>query len=298
VPEQIVFTLAFGARRFGEMAMGLGRSLSLIGDPTPRAILTDIDGFDWERYFPLVIRRSIPREETFWAKFAALEYTDASRVLFIDSDCLAFKRLGPVFDAFAGAPIGVQGIEATEGSWYDKSVPDVCASEGVPFLPKFNGGLLYYERSPELQRVIDESKAIAARYDEIGWRRFSGPHARGVVPEEPCISLAMARTSIGRLLPDQVNFQNSGVGLVGKLRMDVMRNECRYLCRRYDMEYVEPYVFHAHFYSKFLIYWRQLRALEKLEQYEDRHPFGYMSGAHKLSRSIQRRWLKVAYKVK
>jgi len=266
VADRIVFTLAFGNRRFGEMALGLARSLALIGDTTPRAILTDMDGIEWERYFDIVIRRKVSREETFWMKFAALEHTDAQQVLFIDSDSLAFKRLDPIFDAFAGAPLGVQGILATDGEWYDRPVVDICKIEGIPALPKFNGGMIYYERHPETYELFRVARDIGEHYDETGFRRFSGPHAKGAVPEEPCIGLALARTGLGRVLPERSNFHNSAVGLVGKLHLDVRKNECHYLCRRYDLEYVEPYVFHAHLYSKFLIYWRQLKALERLEK--------------------------------
>ncbi|AIE85512.1 hypothetical protein [Fimbriimonas ginsengisoli] len=296
--DRLVFTLAFGARRFGEMAMGLGRSLSLIGDTTPRAILTDIDGFDWGRHFDLVIHKSVAREETFWAKLYALEVTDAQKILFIDGDSLVFKRLDPIFDAFEGASFGVQGIQATDGEWYDKDVREVLAAEHVSSLPKFNGGLLYYERTPETARLIQEARAIGERYDEIGWRRNANRHSKGVIADEPCIGLAIAKTGIGRVAPDTENFHNSAVGLVGRLRMDVRRAECRYLCRRYDLQYVEPYIFHAHLYSKFLVYWRQLAYLEKFDRYADRHPFGYMSFWHKQSRSIQRRWLKTVWRIR
>lgn len=291
--ERLVFTLAFGHRRFGEMAMGLGRSLSLIGDTNRRAILTDIDGFDWERHFDVVIRKSVAREETFWAKLYALDCTDADEVLFIDGDSLAFKRLDPIFDAFSGAAFGVQAIMADSGEWYDNDIAKVCKNEGVSAIPKFNGGLLYYRRGDEVKALIDEARACGERYDEIGWRRNANRHSKGVIADEPCISLAMARTGIGRVVPDTTNFHNSGVGLVGKLHMNVLRNECRYLCRRYDLQLVEPYIFHAHLYSKYLIYWRQLKMLEKLDQYADAHGFGYMSPGHKLARSIQKRILRM-----
>jgi hypothetical protein len=292
---RIVFTAAVGARRYGEMAMGLVRSLSLIGDPTPRAILTDIEGFAWERYFDVVIRASVPREEAFLTKLMALERTGARKILFVDADCLAFKRLAPIFEAFDGAPVGVQGLRISSGSWYQRDIAELCQIEGIASLPKFNSGVLYYERTPDARAVVDEARRVAERYDETGFSRQVGGRDRGAVPDEPCLALAMARTGVGRVVPEVANFQNSGVGLVGPLRLSVRRNECRYLCRRYALEYVEPYIFHAHFYSSFLVYWQQLRALEKLERYEDRHPFGYMSPAHKLSRSVQRRLIKVVH---
>ena len=100
--DRIVFTLAFGHRKFAEMALGLGRSLRLIGDTTRRVVLTDLDDYPWEKSFDQVIRLKVPTEDLGWAKLYALEHTDAKRVLFIDGDGLAFKRLDPIFDAFAG----------------------------------------------------------------------------------------------------------------------------------------------------------------------------------------------------
>jgi hypothetical protein len=285
--DRIVFTLAFGHRKFAEMALGLGRSLRLIGDTTKRVVLTDLEGYPWEKSFDQVIYLKVPAEDLWWAKLYALDHTDANKVLFIDGDSLAFKRVGPIFDAFEGAPFGVQGEVVSKGSWYGPDIADVCEKAGVKELVKFNGGLMYYGRGPELDKVVAEAKAVAADAARYGWRL-----SRGVPADEVCLSVAMARTGIGRGVPEESNFSNSGVGLVGRLRMDVMRNECEYLCRRYSLQRVEPYILHAHFHKSFFIYWRQLRKLAWLERYEETHRYGYMSPLQKLDRSIQRRVLK------
>jgi hypothetical protein len=285
--DRIVFTLAFGHRKFAEMALGLGRSLRLIGDTTRRVVLTDLDDYPWEKSFDQVIRLKVPMEDLWWAKLYALDHTDAKRVLFIDGDSLAFKRVDPIFDAFAGAPFGVQGVVANQGSWYGPDISEVCQKAGVKELVKFNGGLLYYERGEELNRLVEEAKAVAADAERYGWRL-----SRGVPADEVCLSVAMARTGIGIGVPEESNFSNSGVGLIGKLRMDVMRNECEYLCRRYTLQRVEPYVFHAHFFKSYFVYWRQLKRLAWLEEYEAKHRYGYMSPLQKFDRSIQRRILK------
>ncbi len=287
-----MFTLAFGHPRFAEMAMGLGRSLKLIGDTTPRAVLTDIDGFPWERAFDIVIRRKVPPQDIWWSKLYAREETDAKRILFLDGDCLAFKRLDPIFEAFAGAPFGVQGVLKSEGEWYGPDISEVAAKAGVPGMVQFNGGLMYYEPGPELDRLVEEAKRISAEGERYGWRL-----SRGVPADEVCLSLAMATTGLGRHVPDESDFSNSAVGLVGPLRMDVMRRECNYICRRHNLQYVEPFVFHAHFYSKFLIYWKQLETLKRLEDYEQNHPFGYMAPTHKLRRSLEKRILKLRNKL-
>lgn len=285
--DRIVFTLAFGHRKFAEMALGLGRSLRLIGDTTRRVVLTDLDDYPWEKSFDQVIRLKVPMEDLWWAKLYALEHTDAKRVLFIDGDSLAFKRVGTIFDAFEGAPFGVQGVIANKGSWYGPDIADVCEKAGVKELVKFNGGLMYYERGPELDALVAEAKAVAADAERYGWRL-----SRGVPADEVCLAVAMARTGIGRGVPEESNFSNSGVGLIGKMRMDVMRNECEYMCRRYTLQRVEPYIFHAHFFKSYFVYWRQLKRLAWLEKYEAEHRYGYMSPVQKMDRSIQRRVLK------
>ncbi|MGV3614231.1 MAG: hypothetical protein ACO1SV_02745 [Fimbriimonas sp.] len=285
--DRIVFTLAFGHRKFAEMALGLGRSLRLIGDTTKRVVLTDLEGFPWEKSFDQVIYQKVPPEDLWWAKLYGLKYTDAKRVVVIDSDSLVFKRLDPIFDAFEGAPFGVQGIVSNKGQWYGPDISETCAKAGVKEIVKLNAGLMYYERGPEVEALLAEAKAAAADAARYGWKL-----ARGMPSEEICFAVAMARTGIGRSVPEEANFTNSGVGLVGKLRMDVMRNECEYLCRRYSLQRVEPYVFHAHFHKSFFIYWRQLQKLAWLERYEETHRYGYMSPLQKLDRSIQRRILK------
>jgi len=76
------------------------------------------------------------------------------------------------------------------------------------------------------------------------------------------------------------------------LELDVMRNRCGFLCRRYGVRYVEPIIFHASRYINFLIYWKQLDRLKWLSEYAKKHGFGYMSPGHKLKRSIHKRLIK------
>lgn len=285
--DRIVFTLAFGHRKFAEMALGLGRSLRLIGDTTKRVVLTDMEDYPWKPAFDEVICQKVPAEDMWWAKMYGLKYTDAKRILVIDSDSLVFKRLDPIFDAFEGAPFGVQGITTNKGSWYGPDISETCEKAGIKELVKLNAGLMYYERGPEVEALMEEAKAVAADAARYGWTL-----ARGLPSEEICFAVAMARTGIGRSVPEEANFSNSGVGLLGKLRMDVMRNECEYLCRRYSLQRVEPYVFHAHFHKSFFVYWRQLKRLAWLEEYEAKHRYGYMSPLQKMDRSVQRRILK------
>ncbi|AIE84317.1 hypothetical protein [Fimbriimonas ginsengisoli] len=285
--KRIVYTLAVGKPKFAECALGLGRSLKLIGDSTRRVVITDQLDFPWEKSFDEVIAPEDPLNWIFFSKLTALERTDADQVLFIDSDSLVFRRLDPIFTYCQGRGLCVQGERITAGDWYG-SVEEACRRHGVPNLPQFNGGMIYYERTPECQSFIETCREYGRRAKELGFQRDDP-----LIPDEPCIALAMAQTGQGHLIPDEMDFQNSAVGLIGPLRLDVETNTCEFTCRRYDVRFVRPYIFHASRYIYFVKYWRQLRRLAELEEYEATHGFGHMSSAHKFARSIQKRILKL-----
>ncbi len=284
--NRLVLTIATGKRKFAEMAMGLGRSLSLIGDTTPRAVITDRTDYDWKRYFDLVLPPEDPPEMIFFTKLTGLARTEFNQILFVDGDTLAFQKLDPIFTACEGKRFAVQGHWVKEGDWYGR-IKDHCQRHGVQALPRFNGGMIYYERHPETEAFIAQLRADAPKVAEMGIGRDDP-----LYPDEPLIAIRMAQSGFGTLLPEEVNFTNSAVGLVGKLRMNVLTGECSYVCRRHAVRHVEPILFHASRYSSFFIYWRQLDRLKWLERYEDRHPYGYIPPIQKLRRSVERRWLK------
>jgi len=267
------------------MALGLARSLALVGDTTPRGLITDMDDPRFGRWFQQIARppTGIP---TYLQKLQALQVLDAESALFIDADSLAFGRLDPIWETCSGSPVAVQGYRQSKGHWYGH-LEEVLPGLGLEWLPRFNGGLIYYERSDEFEKVRMEAARVAASYLETGLELF-----RGQVPDEPCLSIAMARTEIGTLLPDELDFMNTPVGLVGRLRLDVMKNECLFLKRGRRMRLIRPIVFHAAKYVNNTAYWRQLAILEWLDRYEQAHPYGYMSPTHKLRRSVERRLLK------
>lgn len=283
--KRIVFTVATGKPKFAEMAMGLGRSLRWIGDLTPRVVVTDLDGYDWHRYFDEVIKP--PRGRSALDKMLALEVTDADQILSLDSDMLAFRRLDPVFDFCEGMPFAVQGYPQSTGEWHGGEVSRACARLGVGSIPRFNGGLLYYERTPQTETLIEEMRKVEADYADCGFDFF-----RGNASEEICVALAMAKTGIGGIVPEDTNFQNTAVGLIGKLHLDMESKTCKYVCRRHEVRYVEPYVFHAARYVNSLAYWRQLAFLERMERIEKSTRPGFRTPWMKFKRSVQRRYMK------
>ena len=287
-PKRIVFTSAFGHPRFARMALGLGRSLRLIGDTTHRVVMTDMRDMPWEPAFDQVLYCNVPKDDLYWSKFYALNLTDADEILYVDSDSLAFKRLDPVFDYFEGSPFGVQGTVLSSGLWWGKERAQVCQEENVSGLCRINAGLLYYTRTPEFDRILAEAKTLGARYQQGGWQL-----SLGVPSEEVCLSVAMAKLDLGRIAPDEMDFHNPAMGLIGKLNMDVRKGECRFLSRELKVRLVEPNLFHAWRYKFYLIYWRQLKRLEALERYEKNRVMGHMTYWQRTQRSIEKRILAI-----
>jgi hypothetical protein len=90
---------------------------------------------------------------------------------------------------------------------------------------------------------------------------------------------------------------NTGTGLIGRLRMDVTRGQCEFVCRRRDLRVVRPIILHAHLHAQYVAYWNQLKRLQHLEEYERRTDFGHIPPGHKLRRSLERRVLRLLGKI-
>lgn len=189
--KRIVYTLAVGKKKFAECALGLGRSLKLLGDSTRRVVVTDQLDHPWDRCFHEVLAPQDPIEWTFFSKLSALERTDADQVLFIDADSLVFRRLDPIFEYCEGKGLGVQGEMVESGHWYG-DVEGHLKRLGIPAMARFNGGMIYYERTPECAEFIETCFAYGRQERELGfdWNET-------ILIDEPCISLAMARTGKG-----------------------------------------------------------------------------------------------------
>lgn len=257
--KRAVFTVATGAPRYVEMALGLARSLELIGDRTPRFVLADAPTPELATWFDRVaVPAADANESPFLRKLDGLKHTDADAVLFIDADSLAFRRLDEIFEAVEGKRFAVQGALRHSGHWYG-DLATILPRFGLDAMRRFNGGLIYYERHPDTERLFAKAREIATNYDETGLERF-----RGQVPDEPCLSLAMSLTGVGELVPNERDFMNTPVGLIGPLRLSVRKNECAFVKRGNAVRHVRPAILHAAKYVNNWCYWRELRELDRI----------------------------------
>lgn len=281
-----MFVVAKERREFATQALALGRSLKLIGDQTPRWILTDMLDQPWERCFHHVVKSEGPwtNEE----KISGLEVTDADAVLALDADMLAFKRLDAIFAWCKGKGLCLQGHWTDKGSWWGNSISEICSLLELDQIPRFNGGMIYYERNPDVQSLLSEVRANLKR--DLGVKQSRNRH--GAASEELALLFAVTRSGAFNLIPDEMNFQNTAQGCIGLPELDVTRGVCRYIARQHQVRLVEPHLLHAVYLRYDLAYWRQIRALERLDKFEARHASGYFPKSRKLRRSLEKRWLQ------
>lgn len=136
--------------------------------------------------------------------------------LFIDADCLCVKPLSPVFEAFAGRPIGVVGRPIAEGEWFG-DVAAVCGKLGVAALPRFNGGVYYLEKGAACSAVYETARSLLPRYDELGFVRL-----RGRENDEVLIAAAMALHGLSAM-PEDGSIMHTALEAPGGVFVDVIR---------------------------------------------------------------------------
>jgi hypothetical protein len=208
-----ILTLATGKKLYVDMAANLIRSFRLWNEHS------GIDFYlatDLPQHLPEDIKSSIkiitlkPDElgKGFSPKLHLDKLAPAGQTLFIDSDCLIYGDLRPVFDEFKGREVSVVGTFINQGEWFG-DVAAICTKYNIGQLPKFNGGIYYLERGDKASAVYETARKLEIQYDEVGFVRL-----RGRPNDEVLMALAMALhnqppiADDGSILAEFVNFQS------------------------------------------------------------------------------------------
>ena len=233
-------------------------SLELQGSETLRVLMTDEpDNPELCALYQEVIPPN-PNFPHWFSKLAAYEMTDADAVMFVDGDTLAVRNPDELFERLKGIPFAVQGDLSEENEWYG-DFGKARRVMGVKAAPTFIGGWIYYERGPETERLIREIMAIAERYDELGPKRNAGH-----VVDEICISLAMAKLGLGKVLPPNSDISVSTHYRMGTVRLDVLKGECTFIEAKYRPLLCKPVFYHSAMSRYDLRYWVQARRVMRV----------------------------------
>lgn len=252
--QAILFTVACGNPKYAKQAMALAMSVRLHGCTAPFVLLSDTQDPEVSRWFEAIVP-PVAGVEPYLQKLVGLETTEATRVLFLDSDSLALRNLDDLLKELEGKPFVAMGDWITDGVYWGSTATNM-AKLGVDKIARMNGGLMYYERHPDGEKVISESLAISRDYEKRGLDRLVGK-----IHDEGCVSPALSVTGLGELIPDTAGYSLTPWTCVG-VEFDVVKgrfeatNGYRGVVRS-----VKPYIYHSAMAGWDMRYWRQVRRL-------------------------------------
>lgn len=222
--ERAVLTLALGKPHYIEMGYNLARSfLWWHRDSDIEFFLATDSG---EAPPPdLATIHVIPLEKGqygtgFSPKLHLDRIAPAEETLFLDADCLCVANLEPVFEKFRDREVSVVGRTEIDGELFG-DIAARCRMIGVPWVPRFCGGLYYLKKGTVCKEVFRLARELEPRYDELGLVRL-----RGVPNEEPLIGLGMA--SCGQMpVPEDGSIKAEPMFFSARTEIDVFAGRAR-----------------------------------------------------------------------
>jgi len=222
--KKLVLTIATGKPIYIQMAVNLARSFKLWHKDSSIkfAIATDQKSLIPTDLADIQIIELEPNQygQGFSPKLHLDKISSADRTLFIDADCLCVGSLESVFERFTGHPVSVIGGIISEGEWFG-NITSVCKQFNLQSLPKFNGGVYYFEKGEISDRVYQTARELEPQYDEIGLVRL-----RNRPNDELLMAIAMA-THHQTPIPDDGSIMGDPQCCQGSLSIDVLRGKSR-----------------------------------------------------------------------
>lgn len=126
-------------------------------------------------------------------------YLQTEKTLFIDSDCLCFGSLNPIFEAVGSQSVSVVGtvVDAADfcGALQAKVIYDTF---NLSELIRFNGGLYHLQKNETCFSIFNYARNIIPNYDKLGFQRIN----KATLNEEGLLSIAMMHYEQKPLIDD------------------------------------------------------------------------------------------------
>lgn len=233
-----ILTMAYGADRYVDMGLTLGRSLVYCNPNIPRAIVTDRSERDLHGLFDYVIPLRPEYGSNVRQKVHIDLYNPFDLCLFIDCDSIVVSDLRAVFEKVETLDISAVGSKyftlSDESPYADFEV--VFKKLGISKLPKFNGGVYFVRRGRHSEEVFALARSWLEDYKDNGFSDFraDGP------ADELLLGCAMEKLGLP-LLDDGGKIMRTPIGLEGKLHIDIMKKKAGFIK---EGVWVEPAIVH------------------------------------------------------
>ena len=220
-----ILTMGFGKPQYIEMAKSLARSLMVHDPDVPRALVTDSTDPELRALFTDMIEYRPEYGSNVRQKMYLDCYSPFSRTLFIDSDCLALRPLTAMWTAFEKVPFGVCGVRRLTRGESDEflDVDFILNRFGLECLPKFNGGIYYFDNSNESHALFTTARELLNDAKALNFSDFrsDGP------ADEALYSVAMAMHGLTVTDPG-IHGMWTPINATGPITIDVPKGVCRF----------------------------------------------------------------------
>ncbi len=202
--KRAVLTIASGAPLYINMAMDLAMSFLLWNKNNGIRfnLVTDRPELVPDKIRSAIDVTAVSSDRLgkgFSSKLDIDRFLSSDETLFIDSDCLVYGDLTPVFDAFHNSSLSAIGYERTSGIdvGFCKDISHILRNLELDYFPLLCGSV-YFVRNDEVARnAFAYARKLLPDYDKLELVRL-----RERENEEPLLALAMAKYH-QHLLPDQ-----------------------------------------------------------------------------------------------
>ncbi|MEH2225245.1 hypothetical protein [Nostoc sp.] len=262
ISQRGIITYAYGASYYLEMAKSLARSLRLHSPNIPRAIVTDSENDrDLLELYDCVINIRDEYGSNVKQKLHVYDYSPFKYTLCIDSDCIAVRDINFIFDDFKGRSFSVAGNVYLQAGDKDTfiDVDDTLKRFNLTKLPRFNGGLYYFEKNDTAKAFFETALELAKDWKKLGISEFRGDGPN----DERIFGLAM-------MLHNQSMFEDNGqmmrtpIGLRGSFNIDAIKGQSTF--KKYN-QVVSPALVHfACVWGEHPVYHREVAKLKNLEK--------------------------------
>ncbi len=249
-----VLTLAVGNKPYIAQAINLARSIRVHNPQLPLAVVTDSNERRLLRAFDIVHQLNADLGGPYRQKLCLDQYSQFSQTLFIDSDCLVFRNLSPLFTELKTESFCTPTIQVSTGTWYRDIEGWLDLLKGTA-IPRHNSGCFCFANTPDAKQFFSTALWYYDRLSEFGI-----PKTHSSMPDEPAI--AMALLACGIECPEfdsSVQFSP----LCGTIPFNYSVLRGRIDCIRADGVRIKPYILHC--LAGEWAHWRYRREALKLK---------------------------------
>ncbi|MBS1531831.1 MAG: hypothetical protein JSU01_16100 [Bacteroidetes bacterium] len=175
VQDRSVLLLATNKQEYLQFALNCADSVRLHNPDLPIFIATNLKVDDCTsrtdiKFLP------VPEEIArlyLEAKLYLNDFLQSEETLFIDSDCLCYGDLTPIFEACRENDVTVVGRNIPiEGFWTGDGIKFARETLGINKSIFFNGGFYYIRNTPVAQQIFLKAREISDNYDAYGFHRI------------------------------------------------------------------------------------------------------------------------------